>query len=307
MERREKGLFTVRLFWLLSMTVLAFWGCGGREGGYVTRGGPPPDVMPPSTAAGIIIDHSCTKLDRISEQYIQTAKAKLHIAYGHTSHGSQLVTGMEGLIHFKGPLYSFNKGGYNGALDLRDSPFLSAWDLGNPDRLEWEKTTRAYLNSNPEVNVIIWSWCGQVDASKADINLYLNLMNGLERDYPNVKFVYMTGHLNGTGLQGNVHKRNEQIRDYCRANHKILYDFADIEAWNPDGFYFGDKYPSDNCDYSSPGGKWDRNWAVEWQKSHIEGTDWYNCESAHSQPLNANLKAYAAWCLWARLAGWDGQ
>ena len=32
--------------------------------------------------------------------------------------------------------------------------------------------------------------------------------------------------------------------------------------------------------------------------------DWYKCSSAHSQPLNANLKAYAAWWLWARLVGW---
>jgi len=30
------------------------------------------------------------------------------------------------------------------------------------------------------------------------------------------------------------------------------------------------------------------------------------CGSAHSEPLNANLKAYASWCLFARLAGWDG-
>jgi hypothetical protein len=27
--------------------------------------------------------------------------------------------------------------------------------------------------------------------------------------------------------------------------------------------------------------------------------------TSHSQPLNANQKAYAAWWLWARLAGWD--
>ena len=33
--------------------------------------------------------------------------------------------------------------------------------------------------------------------------------------------------------------------------------------------------------------------------------DWYNCSSAHSKPLNANRKAYAAWWLWATLAGWD--
>jgi len=35
--------------------------------------------------------------------------------------------------------------------------------------------------------------------------------------------------------------------------------------------------------------------------------DWYRCGSAHSQPLNANRKAYAAWWLWARLAGWNGE
>ena len=54
-------------------------------------------------------------------------------------------------------------------------------------------------------------------------------MNQLEIDYPNVKFVYMTGHLDGSGANGNLNLRNEQIRAYARANNKILYDFADIE------------------------------------------------------------------------------
>ncbi|RPJ06253.1 MAG: hypothetical protein EHM28_10405 [Spirochaetaceae bacterium] len=35
------------------------------------------------------------------------------------------------------------------------------------------------------------------------------------------------------------------------------------------------------------------------------GTDWYNCGATHSMSLNANMKAYAAWWLWARLAGWN--
>ncbi len=34
--------------------------------------------------------------------------------------------------------------------------------------------------------------------------------------------------------------------------------------------------------------------------------DWFNCSPAHTQALNGNLKAYAAWYLWASLAGWDG-
>ena len=230
MERREKGIVTSSVFLLLSMFLLAVWGCGG-EGVFVARNGSPAGSKLPRPTGGIIVDHQCTKLDRIPAQWLQAARAKIQIAYGHTSHGSQLVTGMEGLVRFKGSLYAFNKGGAGGALDLRDTPFSEAYmDLGYPDRTKWVKDTRIYLESHPEVNVIIWSWCGQVDASESEIELYLNLMNALERDHPNVHFVYMTGHLDGTGLRGNVHRRNEQIRAYCRTNNKILYDFADIET-----------------------------------------------------------------------------
>jgi hypothetical protein len=39
----------------------------------------------------------------------------------------------------------------------------------------------------------MWSWCGQVStATERDINTYLNLMEQLEKDFPNVKFVYIT-------------------------------------------------------------------------------------------------------------------
>lgn len=256
---------------------------------------------------GIIVDHLCTKLSTIPTEWITAAKDNLHIAYGHTSHGSQLTTGMSGLVSYKGPSFTWNNGGTNGALDLHD--YAISGDLGNPDRTTWASRTRTYLADNPDVNVIIWSWCGQVSsASEADIDTYLDLMNNLEIDFPEVKFVYMTGHLDGTGLTGNLHLRNEQIRKYCRDNEKILYDFADIESYDPDGTYYGDKRPNDACDYDTDGnGSRDGNWALEWQNSHTQGVDWFNCSSAHSQPLNANQKAYAAWWLWARLAGWDGK
>ncbi len=79
----------------------------------------------------------------------------------------------------------------------------------------------------------------------------------------------------------------------------MRWDFYDIECYDPDGNYFGDKNVSDDCYYT--GG----NWAIEWQSSHTEGVDWYNCSSAHSEPLNANRKAYAAWWLWTSLSGWN--
>lgn len=262
-------------------------------------------------AQPIIVDHTCTRVNSIPSAWIDSALAKLDIVYTHTSHGSQLTTGMNGLADFKkDQRLDFAQNGQGGRLDLHDYGCgdYGAWDLGNPDRTEWERATRKYLAAYPKTNVVVWSWCGQVEsATENDIKTYLNLMSGLERDFPKVRFVYMTGHVI-EGATGNNHTRNEQIRAYCRTNNKILYDFADIECYDPDGKYFGDKRCTDGCQYDAngDGNPWNdgANWAVEWQNTHTEGVDWYTCTSEHSEPLNANLKAYAAWWLWARLAGW---
>jgi hypothetical protein len=284
----------VKLF--ISLIVIAlFTGCSKEDNSGFTSDGP------------VIADHTTIKLASVPTEWVVAAKQNLHIAYSHTSHGSQITDGMSGLISFKGTSFSWSEGGSGDALDLDD--YAINGDLGNPDRTSWAAGTRTYLAANTDVNVVMWSWCGQVSsASETDINTYLELMSDLEKDFPEVKFVYMTGHLDGTGLTGNLHLRNEQIRNYCRNNNKILFDFADIESYNPDGTWFGNKKPNDACVYDTNGdGTADGNWAIEWQNSHTMGTDWYNCSSAHSQPLNANMKAYAAWWLWARLAGWDAK
>jgi hypothetical protein len=293
------------IFLLLGVTLMFNFGCKKSSTG--SENGPENENPPNNQSMNLIVDHSYTNLDSIPESAIRQAKDSLIIAYGHTSHGSQLITGMAGLVGFKGELYSFTGNGSNNPLELRDGPFSGASDLGNPDRTAWAEATRNYLEDHAEVNVIIWSWCGQVSsADSSDIETYLSLMAGLEADYPLVKFVYMTGHLDGSGVEGNLHQRNEQIRKYCRENKKILFDFADIESFCPDNNGYLDKMANDNCDYDSDGdGSRDKNWAVDWQDAHPG--EWYSCGSAHSQPLNANRKAYAAWWLWARLAGWGGK
>ena len=58
----------------------------------------------PTPTGEIIADHTCCDIDAIPQSAIEDAKADLIIAYGHTSHGSQLVSGMTGLITFKGSL-----------------------------------------------------------------------------------------------------------------------------------------------------------------------------------------------------------
>lgn len=250
----------------------------------------------------LIVNHESADLSGVSDSAVIKTRTTLKIAYGHTSHGSQLITGMTGLVSAKGSLFAFSNASSVNSLELHDTPFSGASDLGNPDRTSWASSTRTYLTSHPDINVVIWSWCGQVSsASETDIKTYLDLMSALESDFPSVAFVYMTGHLDGTGESGNLHRRNEQIRAYCAANNKILFDFADIESYDPDGNYYLDKMSNDNCDYDSDGnGSRDANWATAWQDSHPG--EWFPCSAAHSQPLNGNRKAYAAWNLWTALA-----
>ncbi len=263
-------------------------------------------------AQPIIIDHTCAKLDPIPANAIQTAKDNLHIAYGHTSHGSQLITGMTSLIGqtnllgYKGDIYRWNDGGLDGALDI-DDKFTGWADLGHNGDTDWADDTRTYLNdaANSDVNVVIWSWCGGVaDNTEEGINTYLTTMNQLEIDYIDVKFVYMTGHAQ-IGSDYNLKARNKQIRDYCIANNKILYDFYDIETYDPDAKFF--EFVNDNCRYydAADGTGHVGQWAEEWRNTHTEGTDWYDCSPSHTDALNGNLKAYAAWWLWCKLAGWN--
>jgi hypothetical protein len=131
-------------------------------------------------------------------------------------------------------------------------------------------------------------------------------MEALEAQFPAVTFIYASGRTNGSGSgsSGYDYQSHKALREYCRRKNKWLYDFFDIESWNPSGQYFVDLNCNEACDYTGGGGG---NWATAWQTAHPG--QWYttNAGDDHTQPLNENLKAFAAWHLFARLAGWNGK
>ena len=267
----------------------------------------------PSTSVAqqsLVIDHRCTKVEAIPAYWLEQAKL-LTFHYAHTSHGSQIISGL-GVLEGQQPDFSVavRESSSEGLPPVENPPALRIYD-GNPPETYiepgdyWSTTdgcnrTRD-VASTGSYRYSMWSWCGQQSSnSVATTQAYLDTLAGFETEFPAMRFILMTGHTDGSGVAGTLNQRNDQVRAYAQANGMVLFDFADIEAHDPDWKDYLPLGCNDNGDYS--GG----NWPTQWCTAHPGDDLCASCSCAHSQPIICNLKGRAFWWMMARLAGWEG-
>jgi hypothetical protein len=178
-----------------------------------------------------------------------------------------------------------------GKFTILDGQPLPSCDSYVPLDLYWETPEGVQRTQDTldhfDVNLSTWAWCQQLDYFSAnDVQRYLDTMNDLEAANPEVRFIYMTGNAQAEGKAGyNRHLRNEQIRNFCRENGKILFDFGDLDSW----------YNNELHTYSYDGH------IVPSEHPRHRGD-----EAAHTTYQSCEQKGRAVWWMLARLAGWSG-
>ena len=257
----------------------------------------------------IIINHTnVDTFENIPDQYLEAA-SKLRLLLLHASVGWNIRLTLDcmgdlqpriGHCHVLPPHKEYRDTKYNWTNWVFD--FYQPPPSQNPG---WYNKVSIFINrinstgSEEKIDVATFK-LGYVDAipgSEIDEEFFkvpntvyptIQDLEDLERQYPQITFVYTTLALARAIGSEDSRNFNQQLREYALAHNKILLDLADIESHLPDGTPCFDMNGND-----------------------IEALcDFYTTEKGgggHPSGLGSQRLAQAIWLVMARITGWDGQ
>jgi hypothetical protein len=260
----------------------------------------------------IVIDHTCTDISEVPDEWLDAARETVRIHFAHESHGRQIVFGLENLevadpVKYNLAIMKDNEA----AFPPQESPAALLIYDGQPpiwiaEATDYWSTPEGLDRTQSVVDILrpegltasIFNWCNQVNgwpdpatATEEYVQDYLDSISALEAANPDITFVYMTGNTHNAGDSGyDRFLLNQQIRQYCIENGKVLFDFGDMDAW----------YGGEQWTYSYDPG----TGSIEVPLDHPQNAGDYR--GTHASYESCENKAKAFWWLMARLAGWPG-
>ncbi len=277
-----------------------------------------------------IADYTVAKeevLRSIPEEYIDKARNEFKIAYWHTSHGTHVYYGLCGLQDYKvGDDELFGITNNNPTTDKLEFHDIYGSDLSSNETY-FIQTSKDYLSNNPDINVIMWSWC-----DIAGHNVSGNYLPGMQelineygvggsmigsgdgqREQP-VYFIFMTGHANRNNNlgEGKPKSQADLIINYCNINELFCLDYYSIDTHDMSDNYWDDA--GDDGNSTKYGGT--QKFYQDYQDDNLVGDGYFENKNSpggtilygahNTQHITSNRKAYAMWWILARFAGWSG-
>ena len=214
-------------------------------------------------AEAIVADHAATTLASIPDAALAPA-ANLRLLLRHASVGGNIDSGLDAL--------QSQNAKYDRSRWVFESRGNPGWQA-KVDDLVAQAAARA-----GSFDVLTMKLC-YID-SGASFTYYRDKMLQLETGYPAKRFVWWTMPIE-TSANSARQSFNDQVRAFARANGRVLFDIADVEAHNAAG--------QKRTDASGRELLW-----PEWTS-----------DGGHLNSAGAQRVASAWWWLMARLGGWD--
>lgn len=197
----------------------------------------------------LIVDHSydISAVPTATWEALRTASPIIH--YAHRSDGSAVTWGLDSLAKLdasKWPYIEEYTGMPDAGSGLRVWNGMTGDDYITPDKYWTTEAARnnltQILTDNPTIKYTSWTWCNEDDywaigPSQSDNNTltdYFRIMDSLEQEFPNVTFIYQTAAIRDPGSDDAKLSQaafNDSLRHWAIKNNKILFDFADLDAW----------------------------------------------------------------------------